>query len=99
MKYLSVAFLFVLMFANSFAQADSCAVSIDAVKDSSCAGVSYQLNATPGYTSYSWSPTTGLNNPSIPNPIATPSVTTTYTVTISNVVSGGGTNLIPNPDF
>ncbi len=30
---------------------------------------------------YSWSPTIGLSNPYIQNPVATPSVTTTYTVT------------------
>jgi len=42
------------------------------------AGQSSQLNAQPdGYT-YSWTPPTGLNNPNIQNPIATPDVTTTY---------------------
>jgi PKD repeat protein len=48
-----------------------------------CLGSSSQLNATGGST-YSWSPSTGLSNVSIANPIATPSVTTTYTVTVSN---------------
>lgn len=38
----------------------------------------------PGYT-YSWSPTTGLNNPSSPEPIATPVSTTTYIVTIEDI--------------
>ncbi len=33
---------------------------------------------------YSWSPTVGLNNPSIANPIAKPSNTTLYTVTSNN---------------
>ena len=32
---------------------------------------------------YSWSPSAGLSNATIPNPIAAPSVTTTYTVTAS----------------
>lgn len=45
-----------------------------------CAGASAQLNAT-GATSYTWLPATSLNNASISNPIATPSATTTYTVT------------------
>jgi len=36
---------------------------------------------------YSWSPVTGLSNPSISNPIASPSVSTTYTLTVT---SGGG---------
>ena len=33
---------------------------------------------------YSWTPTTGLNNPSIANPIASPSQTTTYTCSVSD---------------
>lgn len=40
---------------------------------------------TPGYT-YSWSPAAGLNNPSISNPIASPAVTTTYTLTVTDNV-------------
>ena len=43
--------------------------------------------ATPGLV-YRWTPTTGLSNPNISNPIATPSVSTTYTLTVTN--SGGG---------
>lgn len=45
-----------------------------------CEGNSTQLNAT-GSTSYSWSPSTGLSNSAIPNPIAAPAVTTRYYVT------------------
>jgi hypothetical protein len=44
-----------------------------------CTGSSLQLNAS-GSTTYIWSPITGLNNPNIPNPIANPSLSTTYTV-------------------
>ncbi|GAB4425114.1 MAG: hypothetical protein OHK0039_42660 [Bacteroidia bacterium] len=33
-----------------------------------------------GATNYTWTPTTGLSNPNIFNPIASPTVTTTYTV-------------------
>ena len=33
--------------------------------------------------SYSWSPATGLSNPNIANPVASPSTTTTYTLTVS----------------
>jgi gliding motility-associated-like protein len=40
------------------------------------------LNATGGKT-YSWSPATGLSDPNIPNPIAKPNETTTYTVTVT----------------
>ncbi|MCB0516702.1 MAG: hypothetical protein KDD49_11610, partial [Bacteroidetes bacterium] len=48
-----------------------------------CVGGSAQINASGG-TNYSWSPTTGLSNPYIANPIASPSVTTTYIVTVTN---------------
>ena len=48
-----------------------------------CAGGSVQLNASGG-TTYSWSPTDGLDDPNIANPVASPGATTTYTVTVSN---------------
>jgi len=38
---------------------------------------------TSGGTSYSWSPVTGLNDPNVQNPIASPNETTTYIVTVS----------------
>jgi gliding motility-associated-like protein len=47
--------------------------------DTLCVGESLQLNAS-GAENYSWSPTTGLNNSSIPNPIARPQATTLYQV-------------------
>ena len=48
-----------------------------------CNGNSVQLNSgIPQTGSYSWSPASSLNNPLISNPVATPSVTTTYTVTL-----------------
>jgi gliding motility-associated-like protein len=37
---------------------------------------------------YKWTPVTGLSNPNISNPIATPSVSTLYTLTVTN--NGGG---------
>jgi len=56
---------------------------IDAGNDTTiCPGQSVQLNAVGG-TSYQWSPTTGLSDPNIANPIATPAVTTTYTVSVT----------------
>lgn len=44
-----------------------------------CAGTSTILNAY-GANSYVWSPATGLNDPNISNPVATPASTTTYIV-------------------
>jgi len=48
-----------------------------------CAGLSTTLTATGGST-YSWSPSTGLNNSTSATPIATPTATTTYNVTCSS---------------
>jgi photosystem II stability/assembly factor-like uncharacterized protein len=50
-----------------------------------CAGNTTQLQGSGG-NSYIWSPPTGLSNTAISNPIASPSVSTTYTLTISNGV-------------
>jgi gliding motility-associated-like protein len=47
-----------------------------------CAGKSAPLQASGGVT-YAWSPSAGLTDPSIPNPVASPSLTTLYTVTAS----------------
>jgi hypothetical protein len=59
-----------------------------------CQGGSGKLGtpAVSGYI-YSWSPTTGLSNPNIAQPLASPSQTTTYTLTMSLP------NLIQNGDF
>jgi len=48
-----------------------------------CIGDSVNLNASGG-TIYSWSPTINLSNPTIANPVASPTITTTYTVTVTN---------------
>ena len=48
-----------------------------------CKGSSVILNSSGG-TIYQWSPTSGLNNPNIPNPIANPISTTDYIVSVSN---------------
>lgn len=54
---------------------------------------SVQIGSNPQpLTSYSWSPATGLSNPTISNPIASPSVTTTYTLTATQ-------NLVLNGNF
>jgi len=48
-----------------------------------CAGSSTQLTGSGG-ASYSWTPPTGLSNANIANPIATPSSSTWYVLTVSN---------------
>ncbi len=48
------------------------------------------LNVTAGSGNYqyAWSPATGLSNPFIANPVVTPTVSTTYTVTVTDLNSG-----------
>ncbi len=54
---------------------------VDAGADVTIAGGdSVTLHATGTATSYSWTPSTGLSATNIADPVATPSVTTTYTV-------------------
>lgn len=47
-------------------------------------GQSTQLEATPGYASYEWTPSETLDSSEDPSPKATPQQTTTYTVTVVN---------------
>ncbi len=50
-----------------------------------CLNGSVQLTSSaPGATAYSWTPATGLNSTTIANPIANPTTTTSYIVTITN---------------
>ncbi|MBL4593456.1 MAG: hypothetical protein JKX68_06535, partial [Flavobacteriales bacterium] len=51
------------------------------VDTSICLGDSTQLNASGGIT-YSWTPSTGLSDTTIANPIATPIITTNYILTV-----------------
>ncbi len=55
-----------------------------------CREVNVTIGGVPAATggagnySYSWSPTTGLSNPNIANPVARPQSTTTYTLTVTD---------------
>lgn len=51
-----------------------------------CTGTGIQLNGSGGSagSTYSWSPATGLSNPNIANPVASPVATTAYILTVSN---------------
>jgi gliding motility-associated-like protein len=69
-----------------------------------CIGGSAQLNASGG-GSYQWAPATGLSSTTIGNPIASGTVTTTYTVTVTQgLCSSSATVLVtvyplPNVNF
>ncbi len=66
--------------------------SITASSNNVCLGSSATLVASVS-TSYSWSPATGLSNPSISNPVATPTISTTYSVAVSDAC-GSDTALV-----
>jgi len=51
-----------------------------------CNGSSVQLHAAQGNYTYQWTPSTGLNHDNIYNPIAHPTSTTVYYVTVTNGV-------------
>lgn len=58
-----------------------------------CEGQSTTLTATGG-TSYSWAPATGLSSTTVANPVATPAVTTSYTVTVTDGLGCVATDVI-----
>jgi gliding motility-associated-like protein len=59
-----------------------------ASKDTVCFGSSIQLKAS-GAEIYSWQPSTGLSNPNIPNPVATPADTGTIVYTVAGTDTKG----------
>ena len=79
--------------AASFMSMGNLSCNITATPEQICNGGSSLLNCNPtggsGTYTCSWSPAGSLSNPNIPNPLANPDVTTTYTVTIND-----GTNTI-----
>ena len=50
--------------------------------------------STPLIISYTWVPAAGLSSPVAPNPLASPSVTTTYTVTVTDINGCTGTDMV-----
>lgn len=46
-----------------------------------CNGASFNANTSSNGTTFTWSPTAGVNNPAIASPVLSPTATTTYTVT------------------
>jgi gliding motility-associated-like protein len=58
-------------------------IAIPGVGGSHCYGESTQLNGSGG-TSYQWSPSTGLSNATISNPVASPNLTTSYSLIVTD---------------
>lgn len=71
----------------------------------SCSGTTVALysavtGGTPAYL-YSWSPSSGLSNPNVDNPLATPSGTSSYTLTVTDMngcITNSYTTLVVNPN-
>jgi gliding motility-associated-like protein len=101
MRFLS-RYCFLLSLLLSGALAAQCGLTVSAGPDAFFCpgGSSVQLNGSisgPGLSGFSWSPTTGLSNPDILNPVATVSSSITYTLTAE--VFDPTTNSIMNGDF
>ncbi len=80
--------------SNTFVASISIGLPLTLANDTAvCANSSLQLNAPAGYN-YSWSPSQGLSNASIANPIATISNNITYFLTIEDATGCVGTDSI-----
>lgn len=87
----SLTTMFVLLFSGlTMAQTGGFSVEVVAAPDSVCEGVSSQLSSmitggVPPFT-YVWTPAGSLDDPSIPDPVATPEVTTKYILKVTDAV-------------
>lgn len=100
------------VYYNTCSSEDSMLVTViptqlpNAVADTNiaCEGTSVQLNASGGLgnASFTWSPSTGLDNPNIPNPVATPESSTTYVLLMEEAgcitKAEISLEIIPSPD-
>jgi uncharacterized repeat protein (TIGR01451 family) len=90
--------------SNGFTAIDSITVTVETTVPVANAGLDFTKNcvlnpsgATIGEpnevtSSYLWTPSTGLSNPNISNPVANPNVSTTYFVTKTYLASGCAAN-------
>jgi hypothetical protein len=84
--------------ANGCSATSSVSVTVNALPNASvtprnaviCAGQSVALYASGG-TSYAWSPATGLSSTTIADPVASPTASTIYTVTVTNAAGCSST--------
>ena len=87
----SLTIVLVLLFSGlTMAQTGGFGVEVMASPDSVCEGVTSQLSSTvtggvPPFT-YVWTPAGSLDDPSIPDPVATPEVTTKYILKVIDAV-------------
>lgn len=86
--------------ANQCSSSDEVTVSVGSLPTAEagadvwvCPGFDVQLQGSGG-TDYSWSPTAGLNDPTIASPLAAPSSTTIYTLTVTDAAGCSGTDQV-----
>lgn len=80
--------------SNTYTAAVSTGLPLTLANDTTvCENSNIQLNAPGGYN-YSWSPSQGLSNPNIANPIAVISNNITYFLTITDATGCAGTDSI-----
>ncbi len=82
---------------KEYALPNACGITVNAGPDITiCPGSGKNLSGmVTASTQYSWEPPDGLSNPNILNPVANPSMTTSYTLT----AKGMSGNLIANGSF
>ncbi len=94
-----------IVFAPVLIKRDSVKITVDTPRVmtnddiSGCEGIQVQL-ATTGASAYSWSPATGLSNPAIGNPVASPTTSTQYIVTgttVNGCIAKDTVNITINP--
>jgi gliding motility-associated-like protein len=83
-----------LLATNNYGCRDSVILSVNintlvptVTSNTICQGASGGISAGGG-TSYSWTPAAGLSSTSIASPVANPTVTTIYTVVVTNTLTG-----------
>jgi photosystem II stability/assembly factor-like uncharacterized protein len=82
------------VFSNNFIASISTGLPLTLTNDTAvCENSSIQLNAPAGYN-YIWSPSMGLNNPTIANPTALININITYHLTITDAAGCAGTDSI-----
>lgn len=70
---------------------ENCSLTVNAGADATiCQGSCVLLNANPGTVNGNlvWTPPTGLSNPNVANPLACPTSTTTYTLQVTDTLTG-----------
>ena len=95
-----------IVFPGASGSGNVLSVNASASPNEICAGETTQLNAYAfggsGNYTYSWEPTTGLSDPFIWNPVATPDETVNYTVVVddgnSTVTASAAVTVHPVPD-